>query len=64
MNQLYTFSLIKLILCPFCLMIGTELLRAADTTKPEAEEIPKTFQLDFHLQMCLGLYDGHYIILC
>lgn len=46
-------------------MIGAELLRAAGTTKPEAEEeIPKTSQMDFRLQMCLGLYDGLYIILC
>lgn len=44
------------------LMIGAEMLKAADSTKPEAEDIPKTFQLDFHLQMCLGLYDALYIM--
>jgi len=60
MNHLYSFSKIKLILSPYhiWLTINTErltsLLRAADTTKPGAEEeIPKTFWLDFILQMCL-----------
>lgn len=43
MNHLYAFSVIKLVLCPFCLMIDAEMLRAVDATKPEAEEeIPKT----------------------
>lgn len=62
--------MIKLLLHPyrFCLMTDAEgltsLLRAVDTTKPEAEEqMPETFWLDFYLEICLGLCGSLYIML-